>query len=206
MTDSDKESEQQKGLSPAAWTAISAISVAVIGGIVTLVDTILKNHPAPSSTSSPSSTGSVILSSPSPSPLGSTPQPSSPSPLPSSPSASTGSPSADLSAQNLVQRLNAVNIDFSVAKLQAQLSNPSSQYPQFAEGCLKLLSNERLKNKAYFDVIFWNYTDELKGKVNSDAPDGDLNTTTLKAAMVEAYNTRNGRNALFFGDIVEPKQ
>ncbi|MCC5616821.1 hypothetical protein LC605_17415 [Nostoc sp. CHAB 5836] len=58
----------------------------------------------------------------------------------------------------------------------------------------------------HFDVIFWNYTEELKGKVNSDSPDGDLDTNILKAAMVMAYNTRNGSNALSFGDIVEPKQ
>ncbi|WP_337885386.1 hypothetical protein [Fischerella thermalis] len=86
------------------------------------------------------------------------------------------------------------------------LDNPFSNYPQFAEGCLKLLNNQRLKEKVYFDVIFWNYTRELRGKVTSDSPDGDLNTNILKAAMVKAYNTRNGGNALSFGDIVEPKQ
>jgi uncharacterized protein involved in outer membrane biogenesis len=55
----------------------------------------------------------------------------------------------------------------------------------------------------YFDVIFWNYTEELNGNVDLDSLDGDLNTNTLKAAMVSAYNTRNGSNALSFGDIVE---
>jgi hypothetical protein len=105
--------------------------------------------------------------------------------------------------QELEQALVVVNIDFSDPKLRAQLDNSSSKYPQFAEGCLKLLSNKRLKKKVYFDVIFWNYTEELRGNVNLDSPDGDLNTNTLKAAMVSAYNTRNGSNALSFGDIVE---
>lgn len=106
-------------------------------------------------------------------------------------------------AQELEQALVAVNIDFSDPKLRAQLANSFSKYPQFAEGSLKLLSNKRLRRKVYFDVIFWNYTEASNGSVNPDSPDGDLNTNTLKAAMVSAYNTRNGSNALSFGDIVE---
>ena len=106
-------------------------------------------------------------------------------------------------AQELEQALVGVNIDFSDPKLSAQLANSFSKYPQFAEGSLKLLSNKRLRRNVYFDVIFWNYTKELNGNLDIDSPDGDLNTNTLKAAMVSAYNTRNGSNALSFGDIVE---
>jgi hypothetical protein len=108
-------------------------------------------------------------------------------------------------SQELEQALVVVNIDFSDPKLRAQLDYSSSKYPQFAEGCLKLLSNKRLNKKVYFDVIFWNYTEELRGNVSLDSPDGDLNTNTLRAAMVSAYNTLNGSNALSFGDIVESK-
>lgn len=108
-------------------------------------------------------------------------------------------------SQELEQALAAVNIDFSDAKLAKQLGNPSSRYPQFAEGCLKLLSNQRLRNKVYFDVIFWNYTEERKAKVNGDAADGELHTTTLKAAMLEAYQSRHGGNPLSFADIVAAK-
>jgi hypothetical protein len=126
--------------------------------------------------------------------------------VPSPTSSPTKLPGSSLPVQKLVNDLAAVNIDFSDFSLQNQLNNPFSQYPQFAEGCLKVLDNQRLKNKAYFDVIFWNYTNELKGQVTSDSPDGDLNTNTLKAAMVKAYNTRNGSHALSFGDIVELKQ
>ncbi len=108
-------------------------------------------------------------------------------------------------SHELEQALLAVNIDFSEPKLSALLNNVSSKYPQFAEGCLILLENKRLNNKVYFDVIFWNYTEESKGNVNVDSLAGDLNTNTLKAAMVSAYNTRNGGNALSFGDIVGPK-
>lgn len=50
MTDPEKESGKQQGLSKEAWAAISAIAVALIGGIVTIFTTIYK----PSSSSSPS--------------------------------------------------------------------------------------------------------------------------------------------------------
>ncbi|MBD2434325.1 MULTISPECIES: hypothetical protein [Fischerella] len=205
MTEPEKESEKQQGLSKEAWTAISAIAVALIGGIITIFTTIYNNNkPSPSPSPSTSSSEPSTLSS---SPSETTPSQSST--ISSSPSETTPVPtvplSASASAQKLAQALDTVNIDFSEPKLRDFLGNSFSNYPQFAEGCLKLLNNQRLKKKVYFDVIFWNYTKELGGKVNSDSPDGDLNTNILKAAMLRAYNTRNGSNALSFGDIVEPK-
>lgn len=188
MTDSEKESEKQKGFSKEAWTAISAIAVALIGGIVTVFTTIWKPSPSPSPSTPPSE--SPITSS----------SPSVPTSVPTVP------PSASPSAQRLAQALDAVNIDFSDSKERDHLGNPFSNYSQFAKGCLKLLNNQRLKKKVYFDVIFWNYTKELGGKVASDSPEGDLDTNILKSAMVKAYNTRSGSSALSFGDIVEPKQ
>ncbi|MCP6760613.1 MAG: hypothetical protein NHB32_18140 [Fischerella sp. CENA71] len=203
MTEPEKESEKQQGLSKEAWAAISAIAVALIGGIVTIFATIYgKSSPSPSPSTSPSqspTTSSSPSTSLSQSPTISS-SPSQTTPVPTVP------PSASASAQKLAQALDTVNIDFSDSKLRDHLDNPSSNYPQFAEGCLKLLNNQRLKKKVHFDVIFWNYTQELGGKVTSDSPDGDLNTNIVKAAMVKAYNTRNGSNALSFGDIVEPKQ
>lgn len=189
MPDLEKESEKQKGLSKEAWAAISAIVVALIGGMVTIFTAIWKPSPG---------------SSPSPPVSSTTPgSPSVPIAIPTvSPAPPAQSPSS--SAQRLVQDLDAVNIDFSDATQRDYLNNPFSKYPQFAEGCLKLLNHQRLKNKAHFDVIFWNYTEELGGSVNTDSPAGDLNTNTLKSAMVKAYNTRNGSNALSFGDIVQP--
>jgi hypothetical protein len=53
MTDPEKESGKQQGLSKEAWTAISAVAVAIIGGIFTVVTTLL-NKQSPSSPSSPS--------------------------------------------------------------------------------------------------------------------------------------------------------
>ncbi len=126
-------------------------------------------------------------------------------PLPTSPTTASPTTLPSRTPQELEQALGAVNIDFSEPKLRAQLGNSFSKYPQFAEGCLKLLSDKRLKKKVYFDVVFWNYTEELKGNVNSDSPDGALSTNTLKAAMLEAYNSRNGGKALSFGDIIEPR-
>lgn len=188
---SENGTEKQKVLSPEAWAAISAIAVAIIGGLVTVFTEIWKNPPF---TSPPSASVSPTLSSPA--------VPNSSPTVSLSPSPSIQSPS---SAQSLAQALDTVNIDFSDPKELDHLSNPFSKYPQFATGCLKLLSEQRLKKKAYFDVIFWNYTEEPGGTINADSPDGDINTNILKSAMVRAYNTRNGSNALSFGDIVEPK-
>lgn len=54
MTEPEKESGKQQGLSKEAWAAISAIAVALIGGIVTVLTTIYKPLPSPSpSTSAP---------------------------------------------------------------------------------------------------------------------------------------------------------
>lgn len=190
MTEPEKESKQQKGLSKEAWAAISAIVVALIGGMITIFTVMWR--PSPGSPPSP--------------PVSSTP-PGSPSARTSVPPVSPSPPdqSSSSSAQKLVEALDAVNIDFSDPRERDHLNNPFSKYPQFAEGCLKFLNHQRLKNKAYFDVIFWNYTEELGGSVITDSPTGDLNTNTLKAAMVKAYNTRNGSNALSFGDIVETR-
>lgn len=110
------------------------------------------------------------------------------------------------SSQNLEQDLDAVNIDFSDSALSNFLGKPFSNYPQFAEGCLKLLENQRLKGKVYFDVLFWTYTEELEGQVDSTSPNGNLDEDRLKTAMVRAYNTRNGSNLSSFEDIVESKR
>ena len=55
-----------------------------------------------------------------------------------------------------------------------------SQYPQFAEGCLKLLDYQRRKKKVYFDVIFSNYTKGLGGNIETDSVDGDLDEGDTK--------------------------
>ncbi|WP_315788223.1 hypothetical protein [Fischerella sp. JS2] len=121
VTEPEKESEKQQGISKEAWAAISAIAVALIGGIVTIFVTIYKPSPSPSPSNSPSQSSTISSS------------PSETTPVPTVP------PSASASAQKLSQALDIVNIDFSEPKLRDHLDNPSSNYPQFAEGCLKLL-------------------------------------------------------------------
>jgi len=115
-------------------------------------------------------------------------------------------PSLSPSVEKLTQDLQAVNISFSDPDLRNQLNNPYSKYPQFANGCLKLLEDRRLKQELFFDVIFWNYTQELGGKLNRDSPDGNLDTGILKKAMVTAHNVGYGNKTSSFEDIVEPKQ
>ncbi|WP_256678206.1 hypothetical protein [Fischerella major] len=116
MTEPEKESEKQQGISKEAWTAISAIAVALIGGIVTIF-TVIYNQPSPSpSPSTSSSEPSTLSSSPSETtPSQSSTTSSSPSettPVPTVP------PSASASAQKLAQALDTVNIDFSEPKLR----------------------------------------------------------------------------------------
>lgn len=110
------------------------------------------------------------------------------------------------SVEKLAQDLQAVNISFSARQLRNQLDNSYSLYPQFANGCLKFIKNRRLKQELFFDMIFWNYTRELGGKLNPDSPDGNLEPAILKAAMVTAHNGRYSSKASSFEDIVEPKQ
>lgn len=59
MTDPEKESENQKGLSKEAWAGISAIAVALIGSIVTLITTF---HKPLEPTSIPTESGSSSAS------------------------------------------------------------------------------------------------------------------------------------------------
>jgi hypothetical protein len=109
------------------------------------------------------------------------------------------------STKDIEQALDGANIDFSKPESRAELANSFSKYPQFAQGCLKLLNGKKLNKKVYFDVIFWNYSEELKASINADSPDGDLNPSALKAAILSAYNSRNGSKALALEDIVESK-
>ncbi|KAM3091311.1 hypothetical protein ACKFKF_33505 [Phormidesmis sp. 146-12] len=199
MIDPDKESKEPKGLSKEAWAAINAIAVAFIRAMATIFPTIWKDSAPQNSSPSGASSGSTASpSSPSVSP--------SEKPVPSSRPSSAPSSTAPAAAQTLAQDLEAANIDFSEPKELAHLTNPFSKYPQFATSCLNLLKNKRLKKRAYFDVIFWNYTEELGGQINADSPNGDIDTNILKAAMISAYNTRDGSSALSFGDIVELNQ
>jgi hypothetical protein len=59
MTDPEKESEKQQGLSKEAWAAIGTIVVALIGGIVTIFTTVWKPPSSNLSSSPPAGSSSV---------------------------------------------------------------------------------------------------------------------------------------------------
>jgi hypothetical protein len=181
MTEPEKESEKRQGLSKEAWATIGAVAVALIGGIFTVIVAILEKSSFDNTGSKPNDQSTPLPD----------PEPSQPIPI---------------SARRLEQSLASVNIDFSDATLRDELDNSFSPYRQFAEGCLKLLDYQRLKKKVYFDVIFWNYTEELGGKIETNSDDGDLDEEILKAAIIQGYNTRNGSNAESFEEILEPAQ
>jgi hypothetical protein len=56
MTDPEKEFGKQQGLNKEAWTAISAVAVAIIGGTVTVATTLLNKQPSPGSATTDSPT------------------------------------------------------------------------------------------------------------------------------------------------------
>lgn len=178
MNEPEKESEKQQGFSKEAWTAIGIIVAALITGIASIIVNLIPSWIGNNSSppsSSSSSSNSRKISVPSP------------------------------SARRLLQNLEAVNIDFSNPNVPDWLNDPSSRYPQFAEGCLNFLDNQRLKQKVYIDVIFWKYTGKLGGEVIVNSYDGNLDAMKLKNAIVKSYEERNGNNNLSFENIVEPK-
>ena len=65
MTDPEKESGKQQGFSKEAWAAITAVVVALIGGIVTVATTLLNKQPSPTPSSHSTSTlpGSSLVTS-----------------------------------------------------------------------------------------------------------------------------------------------
>lgn len=101
----------------------------------------------------------------------------------------------------LVQGLEYVRIYFGpyeIPKLEQK-----ADYRNFARGCLAFLGSKRLKKETYFFRIYGEYI-KMKGKVDPDLPDGNLDAKMLKDAMVNAYQLVNGGNNLSFESIVEP--
>jgi uncharacterized caspase-like protein len=171
----DKGVIKEKGKLPVS-NKVSIVAVFIIGGIIIQCSIFTQHAQQPS---------------PSPPPVTSSSNPSN---------STTQSP-----AEKLLKELEAVNFDYSEPSQIYQLGNPSSLYPQFARGCLNFLGDRRLKKKADFLVVFWNYTEKLKGKINSNSDDGSLDTKKLKRAMIMAYESRHGIYGLSFEEIVDSK-
>lgn len=185
------ESVKQKGLSKEAWAAVSAIAVALISGAVAIITTIIPklqiDQPSTGSSRNPENPPSQTLD----------------------PSSSASSrPLPPSATQALLAALKAANIHYSVSEAQilSWLGNPGAEYLQVAQGCLTLLNQQRLKNRADLDVIVYGYKKVSGLPVEESLPlNHAVNLEKLKSAIVIAYNDRHSPSAQSFAEIVEPK-
>jgi hypothetical protein len=100
--------------------------------------------------------------------------------------------------------LRGVGVDFSVPEpdLRAWLANSQfTPYPSITTVLLDLLRPNHMRGLVYLDVIVWNY--EHAPDARSPREVRDVNPDLLKAAVVEAYNTRHGTAARAFADVVQ---
>lgn len=110
---------------------------------------------------------------------------------------------------DLSRALLKANIDFSFPQAQAYIdqNNLYTFYPQLGQACLDLLGNKRLKQPVYLDVIFGYYryfADTTPSYDSKPAKLGvEINTATLKQAIVSAYRDRHPITSDRFEDITE---
>lgn len=110
----------------------------------------------------------------------------------------------ELDAAGLLSALLDARIDFSVeeAELRSWLANPEfTPYPALATVLLALLDGRRLRQPAFVDVIAFDY--ENTPGVSSPREVADVDLDVLRAAVLEAYNTRNGTLETAFENLVE---
>lgn len=187
-----EESAKQKGMSKEAWTGVIAIVVALIGGVFGVIEALIPNS---------------RIGQPSPFPTDSSKNPESSPAQTSEPSLSPSPTLSPPSAQAILPALKAANIHYSVSEAQilSWLGNSSTGYQQVAQGCLTLLTHQRLKNRADLDVIFYDYQKVSGLPVEEQLPlNHAVNLEKLKSAIVIAYNDRSP-GAQSFAEIVEPK-
>lgn len=99
--------------------------------------------------------------------------------------------------------LAAINIDFSVPEsdLRQWLQNAAfTPYPALAQSLLSLIGGRKLRNPAFLDVIAFDY-EHAPGAVSPRAP-SDVNIDTLKAAVLKAFNERNGTRETAFDRLL----
>ena len=105
-------------------------------------------------------------------------------------------------APALIQALGRAGVDFSVAEtaLRAWLADPTfTSYPAISQ--MLLLGGWRFRAPVYLDVIVWNY-EHVPG-VTSPRKVADVGPDVLKAAVLEASNSRYGTRVTDFRQLLE---
>jgi hypothetical protein len=106
-------------------------------------------------------------------------------------------------APTILDRLAVADIDFSVAEVEITdwLNNPEfTPYPALAEALLRLLDGKSLRRPVFMDVIVFNY-EHSPGNPSPRRVE-DVDSSVLKAAVVEGFNTRYGKSVSKFRDLL----
>lgn len=114
-------------------------------------------------------------------------------------------PPAGPAPGRVLDRLEALGIDFSVPEgdLRDWLQNPEfTPYPAIAEVLQKLLNATHLRQPVDLDVIVFNYENSPGSPSPRRAQ--DVKVPVLEAAVVEGYNVRYDQAVTKFADLVVP--
>ena len=104
--------------------------------------------------------------------------------------------SHDLSVDEMISALGALNITYSVAEasLREWLANADyTPYPAVTTELIALLHGRRLANPLDLDVIIFDY--ENTPGIQSPRKTGDVNQDALIAAVLKGYNARHSTSA-----------
>lgn len=101
-----------------------------------------------------------------------------------------------------VSKLLALGLDYSVAEgdIRDWLGNSFTPYPSFAAALGGLLKGTGLRNLVYIDVVAFNY--EAQPGATSPRSTAEVDRERLKAAIVEAYNSRYGTSVRRFEEVL----
>lgn len=105
-------------------------------------------------------------------------------------------------APAVIEALGRADVDFSVAEtaLRTWLADPTfTPYPAISQ--MLLLRGWRFRAPVYLDVIVWNY-EHVPG-ITSPRKVAELRPDVLKAAILEASNSRYGTRVTDFGQLLK---
>lgn len=96
--------------------------------------------------------------------------------------------------------LHGVDFRASQSDIEGWLTQPDfTSYPAISETLLKLLEGKRLLQPVLLEIIVFNY--EIFPGVQSARKPSDVNISLLKAAVLNGYRERYGRNVSDFDKI-----
>ena len=112
-------------------------------------------------------------------------------------------PALPTTPQAIIASLQKVGVDFSVpeADLLEWLANREfTPYPAISEALVAMIGGKRLKKPVFIDVIVWNY--EHSTGASSPRKVAEVDPLSLRAAILEGYNTRYGETIANYEGIV----